>query len=518
MKSRCLCLFFAACLAGSAPAFAQWGRGGFGMGERRQILKTFDKDGDGYLNAAERKAARESAAGQMRGWGGRGRFGMGGAQQPAQPGAKVSPADVPSYPDEPIFTRKALRTFFLTFEEQDWEAELDDFYHTDVEVPATLTVDGKTYGDVGVHFRGNTSYQVGQGRKKSLGLSMDLVHDGQRLLGVRTLNLMNSASDPTFMRIALYQEIARQYIAAPDANWVRVVINGEDWGVYVNEEQFNSDFTKKWFNSGKGARWKLPVSMGGGSGLYYLGDDPARYKGLYEIKTKDDPKSWADLVQLCKILSKTAPDQLEAAIEPLLDIDGALKFLALDTAMINNDGYWVRASDFDLYEEPNGRFHLIPGDVNETFAEAEGGRGGWGAGVKLDPFAGAQDPYKALYRLLSVPGLRQRYLGYLRDIAGKWLDWSKMGPKIEQYQALIADAVKADTRKLDTTENFTSGVTAEPRAEAASPAGFGGFGRRFGGRGMGGPGISLKAFFEQRRAYLLSYPDTVKPAEVKEAK
>src|SRR5262245_43327144 len=48
-----------------------------------------------------------------------------------------------------------LRAIFLEFERDDWEQELAAFWHTDVELPATLTMDGKTYPDVGVSFRGN---------------------------------------------------------------------------------------------------------------------------------------------------------------------------------------------------------------------------------------------------------------------------------------------------------------------------------------------------------------------------
>ena len=47
---------------------------------------------------------------------------------------------------------------FLEFENADWEAELADFNNTDVEVPAMVTVDGKTYPHVGVHFRGMSSF------------------------------------------------------------------------------------------------------------------------------------------------------------------------------------------------------------------------------------------------------------------------------------------------------------------------------------------------------------------------
>src|SRR3989442_7929603 len=56
------------------PGFGRGGLGGpGGPGQRIKILKQFDKDGDGYLNGAERKAAREYLATRPpRGFGGRG--------------------------------------------------------------------------------------------------------------------------------------------------------------------------------------------------------------------------------------------------------------------------------------------------------------------------------------------------------------------------------------------------------------------------------------------------------------
>ena len=46
------------------------------------------------------------------------------------------------------------------------------------------------------------------------------------------------------------------------------------------------------------------------------------------IKTKDDPAQWAALINLTKVLNQTPTAQLEKALEPILDIDGALRFLA----------------------------------------------------------------------------------------------------------------------------------------------------------------------------------------------
>ena len=86
---------------------------------------------------------------------------------------------------------------FLEFDGQDWEAQLTDFYHSDVELPATLIVDGRKYPKVGVHFRGMSSFMmVREGHKRSLNVSLDFVDPKQRLYGYKTLNLLNSHEDP----------------------------------------------------------------------------------------------------------------------------------------------------------------------------------------------------------------------------------------------------------------------------------------------------------------------------------
>jgi hypothetical protein len=273
------------------------------------------------------------------------------------------------------------------------------------------------------------------------------------------------------------------------------------------------------------------------------------YRRLYEIKTKDNEESWAALIRLCKVLNQTPPEELEQALSPILDIEGTLKFLALENVMVNSDGYWTRASDYSIYLDRNGQFHIIPYDANETFSSGGGpgfgpggggppgfggrgpgfagprmgrergdgpppqdgsvagpgerpgvgGRGGFrggpgGGGVELDPLVAVDDPSKPLLsKLLAVPELRQRYLGYVREIAERWLDWERLGPVALRYQALIAEDVQVDTRKLDSFEAFQSGVAGvEVTGTSENPI-----------RGGG----SLKSFADQRRAFLLKYSD-----------
>ena len=475
-----LTLTLAALLQSSSEA--QFRRGGFGGGAQQeaQIVKAYDKDGDGRLNRDERKAARTAMGAQQNSF----PFRMTGAS--GSPGRKLSPADVRPYPTTSLYDLGTLRTIFLEFENQDWERELADFFNTDVEVPATMIVDGRTYKDVGIQFRGASSFRgVPEGLKRSFNVSIDSVVDDQNLGGYRTLNLLNANNDPTFLRAMLYTEIARRYLPTPKMNFVRVVINGESWGVYLNAQQFNSDFARDWFKETGGARWKAPGSPRGQAGLEYLGDDPASYRRLYEIKSKDDPASWQALINLTKVLEQTPADKLEAALAPILDVDGALRFLAVEVALVNSDGYWSRASDYNLYRDKAGRFHIIPHDVNEAL----GGQGGFGGrGPQLDPLVAIEDPDKPLRsRLLAVPALRQKYLGYVREIATKWLDWNALMPIMKPAHDLIAAEVKADTRKLYDFAGFQAGVAA-----TSNP---------------------LKSFIDARRTYLLGA--TAAPAGVR---
>jgi len=290
-----------------------------------------------------------------------------------------------------------------------------------------------------------------------------------------------------------------------------VVINGESWGVYLNAEQFNSDFVRDRFKDKGGARWKVPGSPIGRGGMAYLGENIDAYRGIYDIKSRDSEQPWRRLIQMFKVLNETPADRLEAALAPLLDVDGALKFLAVEIALANTDGYWTRASDYNIYLDGQGRVHVLPHDMNEGLEEEGGGPGGPGrgrggppggpggfqlppgiqlppgfqfpttfgqAGSELDPLIGLDDVTKPLRsKLLAVPALRTRYLGYVREIADKWLDWRTLEPMIRQYQSVIAADIKADTRKLYSTEQFTAGVD----------------------RGDD----SLKSFVDRRRAFLL---------------
>ncbi len=289
---RTVMLTVAALAVLQASGSAQFGFGGFGESELKVVAR-YDKDGDGRLNLAERKAARAAMRG---GGGGGGGFNRGPGRSTVAPGAKLAPSDIRQPATTPLYDLGTLRTIFLEFENPTGKSELAAFYNTDVEVPATMTVDGKTYQGRRRPFprRLVVPHGAAAGFKRSLNLSIDFVNEKQDLGGYQTLNLLNANNDPTFLRACSTPRSRASYLPTPKANYVRVVINGESWGVYVNVAAVQQRLRARARSTPTGgARWKVPGSPRGRAGLEYLGDDPAAYRELYEIKTKDDAESWA---------------------------------------------------------------------------------------------------------------------------------------------------------------------------------------------------------------------------------
>lgn len=267
-----------------------------------------------------------------------------------------------------------------------------------------------------------------------------------------------------------------------------------------------------WFGTRSGARWKVPGSPFGRAGMEYLGDDIDSYRDLYDIRSRNRDRSWEALIEMFRILNESPPAQLQAQLEPVLDLDGVLRFLALDVALVNSDGYWTRASDYSIYLDEEDRFHVIPHDMNEAMID-EGGDAGpaqemppellnvlssvlpsvlpegsfqgnfadafaGGGGPELDPLTGLDDSTKPLRsRLLTVPALREIYLGYVREIADSWLDWEQIEPLLADYRELIRSDVERDTRKLFATSEFDTAFDGESQ--------------------------SIKSFVDARREYLL---------------
>ena len=354
-----------------------------------ELHDRFDTNADDRLDRQERDLAREAIPPKTprRRRGGRPEMDRGDETPRPEtlPGAlridAADPKSVPRLEGTGLYDRDVLHTLFLEFPEDDWHQEMVTFHGTDVEVPARLILDGRPIGEVGVSYRGNTSFDMPA--KKSFGISIDAYDDDLRLDGLRTLNLLNANGDQSMMREVIFSNIASEYLPAPRANFIRVVVNGVYLGVYANIEQINKDFTKIHHDTRKGVRWKVPPDFSGGGALAYHGDDRTDYQRRYELKTGSaGAEDWSALIELCRILKETPDEKLEETLPKHLDVHEAIAFLAIDNAFVDSDGYYSRGSDYYIFRDPDGIFHLVHYDNNETFG---GGRGSGGPGGPRGP-------------------------------------------------------------------------------------------------------------------------------------
>lgn len=360
-----------------------------------------------------------------------------------------------------------LRTISLTFTQSNWQTLLTSGRTTGSNTLANLVMDnGATVTGVGVRYRGNTSF-TGMGgaapTKKSVNIDINYTNETCDLMGYSTLNLNNAYGDETIMREAVYFHTMQHYTVCPQGGLVRLYINGDYWGVYSFPQQQNGDLIKNWCPSNDGDRWRapnMPTGGGGGPGgpggggsgnsaLAYLGTNIAAYKSNYELKTDNSTNAWERLLHATDVLNNTPAAQLRDKVEDVLAVDRWLWFLAIENIFADDDSYFNKGADYMFYYEPeSGRIHPVEHDGNESFVAGD---------TQLSPVQGATSTTRpVLYRLLSIPELRQRYLAHMRTVLQEWFNPTALPPLINQFSALSLDAITADTKKGYTMTSYNT--------------------------------------------------------------
>ena len=371
--------------------------------------------------------------------------------------------------DPDLYDEAVVRDIELTFSQPNWWTDLYNNYASETLMPADMTVDGVLYPDVGVRFKGNSSGSVWPSDKMPFKIKTDEYVAGQDLYGFDTINLHNSFMDPTFTREVVTYHVMREYLPAPQANYVRLWLNGTYWGIYVNTEQVSGEFLDEWFPDDSGNRYKCDpsVSMPPGSlpksTLVWLGSTLSDYYAYYELKSDGDGNEWQDLVDMINVLENGSVSQQSTALAPVLDIDTCLWFVAANSLFCNLDSYILSGHNYYVYHDPHeGRFTPIPWDTNEAF-----GNFGMGYSVtqlqRMSPLLNyGNSNYPLLTKLLNPSADtrgREIYLAHLRDMTLQHWDWSVIGALVSQYQTLIEADVIADSKKLYSMSDFYNNVT-----------------------------------------------------------
>lgn len=398
-------------------------------------------------------------------------------------------------PSAGLYDENVLEEIRLYFPQSNYWFLMTENYLASVDIPAKLVYKGKELDSVGVRFKGQTSYFANNSQKKSFNISIDAFRDDQRLDGYKTLNLNNAFQDATFMREVLYYHLIRPHTPAAKANFVKLYLNDEFWGIYLNVQQLNKDFLEEWYESNDGNNFRadrpettLPGGGGGGGGaqwgdgtaaVNYLGEDTLQYKKYYTLKSSGYLNPWTELVHACDVLNNSG-SALEMTFPEVFDLDKILWHLASEIAFTDDDSYVFKGKmDYYLYQDDiTGRWATYDYDANSVMSN-DNNRISW------SPFYNETKPnYPLLNKVMRIPAFRQRYLAHLRTIIQTSFDESKANSLIDMYDALIRDHVFADTKKISNNQAYTNGLPV------------------------------LKSFIRNRKNFLLNHPEVKKESPV----
>ena len=337
-----------------------------------------------------------------------------------------------------------------------WRTLMANNYSSKTLIKVDVTIDGKLYKEVGARHRGFSSYRFlprGKTDKRPWKLLFDEYVPGQSVQGYRTLNISNNVWDPSLMREVVSFEFMRRFLKAPKCCFVKLKVNGESLGLFTNTQQINKDFLQEHFADDEGNRYRGDRASSrtpwNDTALTWLGGTLSRYQAAYELKTENGKHAaWTKLIQLTNVLNNTSTPQLPAALPKVLDIDNAMRFIAVANSTCWLDSYLGRTcKNFYLYEDPfHGQFTFQPWDVNNGFGGLTDGLGTRGI-ASLPPMYREFDsryPRPLFGQVVKVPKWRATYLAHMRSMLPE-LNWAKIGKRIEALRKFIRPELLADS-------------------------------------------------------------------------
>lgn len=405
-----------------------------------------------------------------------------------------------------FYDTSVVNTIYIDFPNDNWQSQLAQNKDSGTDIGATVRYGDDVFEDVGIRYRGATSY-MSAGEKKSFSVDLEWVHDDQDIDGYDEFKLNNAYGDPSGMRQVLFSYLAGKNHPMAQSAFVQVVVNGRNFGLYWKVQKNDRRHAREWLLDRDATRWRAEAPGGGGgfggggfggfggggfggfggdlgefgsifgagtSTLNDLGPDGSSYENAYTIKGRprvEDP--WQDLANAAHTLSNASPEYLIEEVGQYLDIDASLWFLATENIFADEDSYIYKGgTDYYVYfDVATGRIMPIEYDGNEVFLNELATT--WGPLYKVDNVN-----YPLLNVLLNVPELRQRYLAHYRTLIDEALDPDYALAKIDEYFALIEPFVADPSAVREYSYNeFLADIE------------------------------ELKSFFTIRRNHLLSYSE-----------
>ena len=393
----------------------------------------------------------------------------------------------------------------ITFKQENWKYTLDSLrFNGDEFMEGVVEINGQKFEGAGIQYKDLKSFQTGSNRN-AFNIQLDYKKEGQNIDGYSSIKLSNALRDPSMVREVLGYEIARNYMAAPFANYARLTVNGDYYALLVNIESVeDAAFRKRFFGNANNAFFKPlhTLKNEGNEGckkkIYGSLEQDRKevcFLNNFELLSNSGTK---ELMQLTNTLNQAAD-----GIESILDVDATLWMHAFNNVLVNLNSYAGNHSvNYYLYANEKGQFTSILGDLNLALGSYKNVGGGSDLKTRqlfsLEPMLHADNDLKPLIsKLLANPYYKKLYTSHVRSINTDYFVNGQYKKRTAELQRLIhVDFINdpGRTYKLEDFNNSTNKIV---------------------GKNSKIPGIEW--LMEKRADYLKSHPQiSVSPSKIKD--
>jgi len=314
-------------------------------------------------------------------------------------------------------------------------------------VRSDMEIDGERFADVGLRFKGNSSYAVSSGTlRRPMKVDFDRFVEGGRFAGLETFNLSNTTYDPSQVRESLAFWLYRKMdVPASRTGFGLVYLNvagkldQEYLGLYTLIEEVNHQFLKEHFGNEDG----LLLKPSGMRGLAYLGDKWEQYAGICSARTEAKPELGQKIVDLARLTHRADDATFAAKIDSLLAVDEFLRYVAVTSAVISFDSFLSTGHNYYMYVNPaDGLVYFIPWDLNMTF-------GGYGWVGTIDELARTDmnrayaDHNILIERVLKIPKYAAVYQGHVNKLSSQFFNPRRFAERRELLVDVMDSAQRA---------------------------------------------------------------------------
>lgn len=369
--------------------------------------------------------------------------------------------------DRPLFDKKSIGEIRITLPNNNWVDQLDSMrIYSDNTITGSVMIDGTSYTDAGIRFRGDKSYQMGL-KRNPFGIKLNAKDKTQNHQGYTSLKLSSALRDPSMVREMMFYEIAAKYLPTPQACYTKLYVNNEYIGIFVNVESVDGPFLRKnfgsdnrpFFKAGVDYKPQVPSTCKNNlNGSLEFEENLNCYKSNFEMNSA---QGWNTLQELTRVLNFDVKN-----IEKDLDVDRVLWMLALNNVMVNLNSYSGSATNYYLYQDNHGQFQPIMWDLNLSFGGYKNTGTGSDLDIKalqrLDPLLHIDNPYRPLISQLLKNELHKKiYLSHVRQIVNENFAYKSDAyeKRARDFQAMIAVPYNDDKFKQYSLDEFKNNIT-----------------------------------------------------------